>query len=196
MQGEAAAFAADKRAAIDTALQQMRADATAAEANFRAGRGGIPILDGIDDGFDGVPRGLRQGQSGSHGTLSKRAGTGADACASSNLIKTEPSIRRGCDMAIGGIGNLCRDLLMAPHDALLAAIATSSDAKVLGSNNSAFDRLGFQGCRRALRRFGKVARAAVNDDAAVLKLVAVQDPAGQQDRRSRQRLQDGVCPRR
>ena len=35
MQGEAAAFAADKRAAIDTALQQMRADATAAEANFQ-----------------------------------------------------------------------------------------------------------------------------------------------------------------
>ena len=61
--------------------------------------------------------------------------------------------------------------------ALLAAIATSSDAKVLRSNNSASTVWVFRDAD-ALRRFGKVARAAMNDDAAVLKLVACKTPQG------------------
>ena len=70
MQSEAAAFAADRRAAIETAVQQMRAGATAAEAELReGGNSGISILDGIDDSLDGVPHRLRPSEPGSLGSF-------------------------------------------------------------------------------------------------------------------------------
>ncbi len=61
--------------------------------------------------------------------------------------------------------------------ALLATIATSSDAKVLRSNNNAPTVWVFRDAD-ALRRFDKVVRAGVNDDAAVLKLVACKTAQG------------------
>jgi len=61
--------------------------------------------------------------------------------------------------------------------ALLATIATSSGAKVLRNKDSASTVWVFRDAD-ALRRFGKLARTAVNDDAAVLKLVARKTPQG------------------